>query len=177
MEEASVKKQHAWLSECLDWISVMIGALILSIVIFTLLFRIVTVDGDSMMETLHHNDRVILVTEFYSLDRGDIVVVARQDGTSVIKRVIAIAGDTLDIDEDGKVYLNGEELQEDYIRDGVTPAFDFKGPYTVKDGEIFAMGDNRKWSYDCRDTGPFLVDDVVGEAVFRLFPLDVIGEI
>lgn len=178
MNNATVQKENRRLTACFEWLSVMIGALVAVIVIFAVLFRVVTVSGESMLNTLRHNDRLILVTEFYKLERGDIVVICREGEEPLIKRVIALAGDTVDIDdESGSVLLNGMPLSEEYVRGGVTPSLGFEGPYTVKDGEVFAMGDNRQWSKDSRYLGAFSVDDVVGEAVFRVFPLAFAGGI
>lgn len=178
MDNSSVKKENNYLAACFEWVSVLIGALVTVIVIFALLFRVVTVNGESMLNTLRHNDCLILVTEFYKLERGDVVVISRKGEEPLIKRVIALAGDTVDIDsENGAVLLNGIPLQEGYVRGGVTPPLGFEGPYTVGDGEIFAMGDNRQWSKDSRQLGAFSVDDVAGEAVFRVLPLAFAGGI
>lgn len=176
--DKSTAQKNTRLAMCFEWVSVLIGSLIAVVVIFTMVFRIVTVSGDSMVGTLQHNDRLILITQFYKLERGDIVVICREGEEPLIKRVIAVAGDTLDIDEEsGEVLLNGTPLQEDYVYGGVTPTLGFKGPYTVKFNEIFAMGDNRQWSYDSRQLGAFSVDDVAGEAAFRVFPIDSVGNI
>ncbi len=172
------KKEHPALASCFEWMSMLIGALVAVVVVFTVFFRVVGVSGDSMCNTLMNNDRLILITQFYSLDRGDIVVLYREGEEPYIKRVIALEGDTIDIDdESGRVLLNGEALDEPYVRDGITPSMGFNGPYTVKKGEIFAMGDNRVWSLDSRQLGVFNVDEVVGEAAFRLFPLETMGAI
>lgn len=178
MDITPSKKEHPALASCFEWMSMLIAALIAVVVVFTVFFRVVGVSGDSMCNTLMNNDRLILITQFYSLERGDIVVLYREGEEPYIKRVIALEGDTIDIDdESGQVLLNGEVLDEPYIRDGITPSLGFDGPYTVKKGEIFAMGDNRMWSLDSRQLGVFAVDEVVGEAAFRLFPLESMGAI
>ena len=71
--------------------------------------------------------------------------------------------------------INGETIIEDYVLGGFTPSFGFEGPYTVREGEIFAMGDNRSDSLDCRQLGVFYTDDVAGEVALRLFPFDTVG--
>ncbi len=177
--EASVKaKENSALASCFEWVSMLIGALVTVVVVFALLFRVVGVSGDSMCNTLQSGDRLILVTQFYKVERGDIIVVTRAGEEPYIKRVIAVAGDTIDIDdESGRVLLNGKAIEEEYVLGGSTTAQGFEGPYTVKDGEVFAMGDNRTCSLDCRQLGPFFTDEIAGEAVFRLFPFETIGRI
>ena len=178
MENSVQKPTNSTLTTCFEWISMMIGALIAVVVIFSLLFRVVGVSGDSMCNTLMDRDRLVLITQFYTIERGDIVVIYREGEEPYIKRIIALEGDTIDFDdESGQVLLNGAILQEGYIRDGITPSHEFKGPYTVGKGEIFAMGDNRVWSLDSRQLGTFSVNEIAGEAVFRLFPFETFGSI
>lgn len=178
MEKPVQKTENSALSSCFEWVSMMIFALVTVTLVFALLFRIVGVSGDSMKNTLHDGDRLVLVTQLYKIERGDIIVVTRAGEEPYIKRVIAVAGDTIDIDgENGLVLLNGKAVKEDYVAGGFTPAFEFEGPYTVKDGEVFAMGDNRMWSLDCRQLGAFSTDEIAGEAVFRLFPFEKFGKI
>ena len=176
MHTTTQKKENSILENCFEWVSMLIIALVSVVVIFALFFRVVTVSGDSMKNSLKDGDRVVLVTQFYHIERGDIIVATHNGHEPYIKRVIAVAGDTIDIDEEsGLVLLNGETITEDYVLGGFTPTFDFEGPYTVREGEIFAMGDNRQVSYDCRDLGAFHEDDVAGEVALRLFPFNKIG--
>lgn len=177
--EASVQtKENSALATCFEWVSLLITALVSVVIIFALFFRVVSVSGDSMDDTLQDGDRLILITQFYTIERGDIVVVTREGEEPYIKRVIAVAGDTIDIDnESGCVMLNGQALSEDYVLGGYTPSLGFDGPYTVREGEVFAMGDNRRWSLDCRQLGAFSVNDIAGEAAFRLLPFDTFGSI
>ncbi len=178
MENTAVKTENTALSSCFELVSTLITALVTVVLIFTFLFRVVGVSGDSMEGTLHNEDRLVLITQFYRIERNDIVVVSRNGQEPYIKRVIAIAGDVLDINaENGQVILNGEELDEPFVLGGYTPTRSFEGPYTVKEGEVFAMGDNRRHSLDCRELGAFRVEDIVGEAVFRLFPISDFGSI
>ncbi len=164
------EKEKKRLSRSFDWVSSMIMALLAVVVIFTFLFRVVRVDGDSMTNTLTDGDSMLLSSMFYQLDRGDVVVINR-DEEPLIKRVIAVAGDTIRIDDaNGVVYLNGKPLSEPYIRDGMTPSLGFEGELTVPEDHFFAMGDNRCYSMDSRMLGAFSLDDVMGKVLYRIAP-------
>ena len=168
-----------------DWTEAAVFSLVCVVLIFTFLIRIVGVDGTSMESTLMHQDRLLLYSWGYEPQRGDIVVINRFAEEPLIKRVIAIPGDTIDIDEEGTVWLNGAVLEEPYLdpdnlRNGTgTPRNQFSGPRDVPDGYLFVMGDNRLDSKDSRSTEVDLVriGDVVGKAVFRVWPLSRFGSI
>ena len=153
------------------------GAIIAVFLIFALAFRVVGVDGDSMKNTLHDGDWVAvsgIATEF---ERGDIVVVTQpwERNVPIIKRVIGVEGDTVDIDfSSGKVYINGEEIYEPYIAEQTHLQYDVEFPVTVGKNEVFVMGDNRNDSLDSRSSkiGMIDVNYILGKAVFRLYPFD-----
>ncbi len=142
--------------------------------LFFMLFRPVTVQGSSMFPTLNSGDHLLLYCFNYTPQRGDVVVVKRDSQEPLIKRVIAVAGDTLFIDPVGEqVYLNGSEtpLYEPYIN-GSTSPLDLEGVVTVPEGHIVVLGDNRPHSHDSRsaDIGMVSVEAVVGKAWVRLYP-------
>ena len=95
---------------------------------------------------------------------------------SYIKRVIAVQGDHIKI-EDGKVYLNYEELDEPYLRDGVKTESNLITELTVPEGYVFAMGDNREHSTDCRAFGCIPVDKIESKVLFRFWPFSKFGKI
>ncbi len=178
MEAEQHAQQTDKLKSAFEWMATLIAALIAVTVVFTFFFRMVTVNGNSMVGTLHHGDRLVMITELYTIERGDVVVISRSDDEPLIKRVIAVAGDTISIDSTtNTVILNGQPLAESYVRSGVTPNYGFDGEYTVKDGEIFVMGDNRSDSLDSRQLGAFSVEDVLGETAFRVFPFSSMGAV
>ena len=153
-------------------------ALITFIVIFTFVFRIATVDGSSMKNTLYDKDKII-VTELYSKpETGDIVVVnsAEALGKIIVKRVIATEGQTLEIDYDNnQVIVDGIIYDEPYISTITNEPTDYwKIPSVIPKGYVFVMGDNRAFSLDSRDARLQLVsvNDIVGKADFIVFPFD-----
>lgn len=95
---------------------------------------------------------------------------------SYIKRVIGVAGDHIQI-KDGKVYLNGEELQEDYLREGIVTEGKIYDDIIVPDGYIFAMGDNRVKSTDCREFGCIPIDKIESKVFIRFWPFNKFGKI
>jgi len=173
---AEVKAQKTRM-EMYDWLQCIVSAIICGIFIFVFIGRTIGVDGRSMMLTLHNSDRVIMTNLFYTPKPGDIVVFQspsdRFGGTPLVKRVIAVAGQTVDINFDtGDVTVDGIVLSEPYIRERTASRHDFEGPRTVDEGYIFVMGDNRNSSTDSRDNHVGLVDTryVLGKVLFIAIP-------
>ena len=170
---------RVYVSALYDWVEAAVFSLICVVVVFTFFFRIVGVDGKSMMDTLMHKDRLILASAFYTPKHGDIVVINRYAEEPLIKRVIAMGGDELQIDPDTHiVLLNGEELDEPYVHYD-TVLEDFRGPITIPEGYVFVMGDNRWHSSDSRSSIIGLVDTrrILGHALMRLTPFDKMGAV
>lgn len=176
-----------------DWLEVLVHAIIAVVICFSFLFRIATIDGPSMENTLHNGERVIISNLFYEPKVGDIVVISRnkensvytmnESNTPIIKRIIALEGQTVDIDfEEGIVYVDGIALDEPYTKTPTNSKWDIEFPVTVDEGCIFVLGDNRNDSMDSRDAriGEYGMIDtryILGRAVYRVFPLDKIGKI
>ena len=164
-----------------EWIRVLVPAVVTVVLVFTLGIRVVSVSGESMRETLQDGDRLVTSSLFYTVEPGDIVVINREDGQEpLIKRCIAVAGQTVDIDFDaGIVYVDGVALEEDYVNTPTnthsSSTIDF--PCTVPEGHIFVLGDNRNNSLDSRyaEIGMIDLENVFGEVLFRLLPLDRFG--
>ncbi len=148
------------------------------ILVFLLLFRVIVVTGDSMYDTLWDGDFLLLLSNvFYSRpEQGDIVVISKKsfdDGKPIVKRVIATEGQTVDIDfEQGIVYVDGQALQEPYIRDLTTQDRGTRFPLTVAPGCIFVLGDNRPVSRDSRapEIGQIDTREVLGKALCLMLP-------
>ena len=160
-----------------ETVSSLVSALLAVVLVFTFLVRMMGVDGGSMIPTLQHGDRLLVVNSLLCGDyeAGDIVIARKQsfDDKPIVKRVIATAGQTVDIDFDlGQVYVDGELLEEDYINDLTYREEGTQFPLTVPEGSVFLMGDNRNHSNDSRDSslGPVDTRLLIGKAVFLLFP-------
>ena len=161
-----------------EWIQSLVGSVLVVVAIFTFGIRMLGVDGHSMLNTLQHGDRLMVVNPIFYHDYkyGDIVSLRKTgvfDNEPIVKRVIATGGQTVDIDfSEGVVYVDGEALEEDYIREPTYTAEGTEFPLTVPEGSIFVMGDNRNGSSDSRDYRLGTVDTryVIGKAAFLLFP-------
>lgn len=148
------------------------------LIIFMLLFRVIVVSGPSMNSTLWDGDLLLLLSNsvYREPRQGDVVVAAKQsfdNGKPIVKRVIALEGQTVDIDfQKGLVYVDGICRQEDYIN---TPTNLWEGevfPVTVKPGCVFVMGDNRNNSKDSRSLEIGQIDkrELMGKAIFLFLP-------
>lgn len=176
----AVKTETTTRGEIYDWMQSLVFALIICIIVFVFIFRIVDVSGDSMNPTLLNGDKLVVSAVFYKPKQGDIVIFRKDEykAEALVKRVIATEGQTIEIDFDrGRVYVDGELLDEPYIAEPTRNQLDFQGPQTVPEGCVFVMGDNRNASSDSRKAEIGMVDErlIVGKVLLRVFPLDSIG--
>lgn len=176
----AVKTETTTRGEIYDWMQSLVFALIICIIVFVFIFRIVDVSGDSMNPTLLNGDKLVVSDVFYKPKQGDIVIFRKDEykAEALVKRVIATEGQTIEIDFDrGRVYVDGELLDEPYIAEPTRNQLDFQGPQTVPEGCVFVMGDNRNASSDSRKAEIGMVDErlIVGKVLLRVFPLDSIG--
>lgn len=170
--EKKAPKPFAWTFDIVDSVKV---SLIVVGLIFMFAFRVVGVEGDSMNNTLHDGDWLAITSVNFDYNHGDIVVVAQPwvRNIPIIKRVIAVSGDTIDIDFDnGIVTLNGEVLDEPYIAEPTHLQYNANLPMTIPEGYVFVMGDNRNDSLDSRSAKVGLIDKryILGKAFFRFYP-------
>lgn len=172
------EKQTAKGRDLYEWVQSLVGSVLVVVAIFTFVIRMMGVDGHSMLNTLQHGDRLLVVNSmlYHDYKCGDIVILRKNgvfDDDPIVKRVIAVEGQTVDIDfAEGIVYVDGEALEEDYIREPTYTAEGTEFPLTVPEGSIFVMGDNRNGSSDSRDYRLGTVDTryVIGKAAFLIFP-------
>lgn len=173
MEIKEKKEKSRDLFELYDLLDSVVLSAVCVLVIFTLVFRIFVVSGNSMYPTLKDGERLIVSDLFYEPEQGDIICFYNEFKDEVlIKRVIATEGQTVDITDDYRVFVDGKELPEDYIGDIDTHRLSTQMPYTVEKDRVFVMGDNRGDSMDSRDTrvGTVHKNDILGKLVLRLFP-------
>ena len=164
----------------LEWYEALISAALVLVLVFSFVFRIIQVDGSSMVPTLTNGDKLIVWGAGYTPERGDVVIVDSYTtyGKPLVKRVIAKGGDTISIDyETGTVTVNGEVLQEDYIAEPTYLGYDVEFPYTVPEGTVFVMGDNRNQSLDSRSSYIGCIDeqDILGKVLVCFLPFADFG--
>ena len=153
--------------ESYEWVQALVCSVLTVVLLFTFGARLIGVDGHSMLPTLQNGDRMLVLNSmlYHDYKYSDVVVLRKDTFLKepIVKRVIATAGQTVDIDFDsGTVYVEGEPLREDYINELTF----------LEEGHIFVMGDNRNRSSDSRDSNLGTVDTryVIGRAVAVAFP-------
>lgn len=193
-------KRDARVRSAVEWVAVIAGAVVVALVVRTFLFTTFWIPSGSMEPTLmggDRRDRVVvnrLAYQWGEPERGDIIVFKVPEGEPVtalaggqevndlIKRVIGLPGETITL-EDGQVYVDGELLDEPYLREGTrtdpAPGRPERDTFEVPEDAVFVMGDNRTNSHDARAwEHPWVPEeDIVGEAFLRIWPLGEIGGI
>lgn len=179
-KEKNTKKKKSTKKEIIEYIVSLGVAVIVALLFRTYVFARANVDGPSMLSTLKNKD-VIFVEKLSlytnSIKRGEIITFdsGNQTHDTFVKRVIGVAGDEIEL-ENGKVYLNGKELKENYL-DKNTPTqggsfLKENQKYKVPSGYIFVMGDNRRVSLDSRYLGPISLKALNGHVILRAYPFN-----
>jgi signal peptidase I len=170
-----------------------VETLVLTLVIFFVIQNFIAqpyqVQQKSMERTLEPGQYVLvdkLTPRWDSYSRGDVVVFNppeswTSDPTPFIKRVIGLPGDTVEIKDDGMVYVNGVNLDEHYlyvndagVQEPTTASLD-QGTWVIPEGQLFVMGDHRQQSADSRVFGPIPIPNVIGRAFLRYWPISTLG--
>lgn len=146
-----------------------------AVLVAVLLLPVLQINGVSMTETLYDGDIVVALNS-KKFTNGDVIAFY-YNNSILVKRVIAVAGDWVNIDAEGNVYVNGEMLNEPYISEKSLGECNIELPYQVPDGKCFVMGDHRATSIDSRNTAVGCISDsmVVGRIVVRVWPVNQIG--
>ena len=178
-------------AELYEWLQLFLGCVVAAVVLFNCVARLTRVDGDSMNNTLEDGEVMLIWSLGYTPEQGDIVVLNKTsvllphwtEPRAIVKRVIAIGGQTVDIDyAAGTVYVDGQPLDEPYILEEMHLPYGatMQGTHwKVPEGSIFVMGDNRNHSTDSRDLqlGPIDTDYILGKAVLALWPISCFGAV
>lgn len=172
-KQAEEKKQELY-----EWLRTLICVVLATVLLFTFVIRVVRVDGESMRETLQDQDVLLVLSDHLcgTYQAGNIVVLSKEtfeNGAPIVKRVVAVEGQTVDIDfHAGIVYVDGEALDEDYIREPTWTPEGLEFPVTIPEDHVFVLGDNRNESSDSRhaDLGPIDERMIIGKAVFLALP-------
>lgn len=152
-------------------ISSLIVVAAIAVLVSMLFLPVLRVTGTSMTPTLQ-NDELVVCRKRGTFQSGDIIAFYFNNKI-LLKRVIGVAGDIIDIDDSGTVYVNGEALEEPYLNEKALGECDIELPYQVPDERIFVMGDHRSTSVDSRSTavGCVAEEAVVGKVILRVWPV------
>ena len=183
-ENRIAKTPGNFVSGLMEWAEQLVFAIVALVIICTFFARIITVVGSSMEPNFYEQDKVLIVNTVFGVEQGDVVVIVNKLDDPIIKRVIATEGQTVSFDEEKKAVLVDGEYVDDSrfgVENGITtlyssiPVLDF--PQEVPEGCVFVLGDNREVSNDSRYQDVGMVDErnILGKAVFFLFPFSKIG--
>lgn len=174
-EKTNEKKPFSLVAMVYDVVSIFVTALVLIALLFSFLIRFVGVDGSSMEPTLSDGDWLIVSAVNREIEVGDIIISTEPNSFNepLVKRVIAKGGQTVDIDfMSGTVYVDGQALDEPYIKERTHTSEGVSFPLTVPEGTLFLLGDNRNNSSDSRSPMVGCVDEryVLGVVQYRIAP-------
>ena len=185
-EPAETTKKRPAGAELFEWLQMVMACVLGAVIAFNLVVRLSVVDGHSMDPTLEHGELMLVWSLGYTPEQGDIVIINKTTANflheqAVVKRVIAVGGQTVDIDyEKSRVYVDGERLKEDYILEEMyLPGNPYmqETHFEVPEGTVFVLGDNRNGSTDSRDSRLGTIDEgyILGRAVAAIWPMDKFG--
>ncbi|MEA4887999.1 MAG: signal peptidase I [Clostridiaceae bacterium] len=178
-------RRNDMILELLDWVKYILIAVLIGLLLVVFVIQRNSVLGDSMLPNLHENDQLLVekVSKwFHGIQYGDVITISSKDlpahdeGPNIIKRVIGMPGDTVEIRDDG-VYRNGSKLDEAYLPDGtITQVRNLMySKVTLSENQYYVMGDNRGVSLDSRIFGPVPLESVIGKVMLRFYPWNQIG--
>ena len=169
-ERKRYRRQKAYNKALSGTVYVLTIVAAVAVLIATLVLPVLQIEGTSMEPTLYNGD-IVLLMKTNRFDRGDLCGFT-WNNKLLIKRVIGVPGDWIEIDTDGTVYLNGEKLDEPYVEQKALGECDLEFPYQVPQEQFFVIGDMRESSIDSRNTviGCIPKEQIVGKVFFRVWP-------
>ena len=183
-DQPQLTKSEEFKLDLFFWLQALVMALVVLILLFTFVGRIISVDGSSMLPTLHDKDMMLLRSIGYTPKQGDVVVLTKDfsyyEDSPIVKRVVAVGGQHVRIDyEEHEVYVDGEPLDEPYILERMREPGGALSitELVVPEGSVFVLGDNRNDSSDSRhyELGAIDTRYILGEAIMVLFPFRNFG--
>ena len=174
-ELAREEAKHSFRRTLWNIAGILVVVAAISALMATRLFVLIKINGDSMKPTLEDGE-IVFIRQTKDIEKGDIVGFY-YGGRILLKRAIGSAGDDIDIEQDGTVYVNGEKIDEPYLDKKDLGKCELEFPYQVPEGMIFVLGDNRAISIDSRikSIGCVEKDQIVGKAAVRAWPLPRMG--
>jgi len=169
------RHKRSYRSTLLSTISALVIVAAVAVLVSMLALPVLQVVGESMTPLLHQGE-IVIAPKGTAFQKGDVIAFYFNNKI-LVKRVIANAGEWVNIDADGNVFINDEPLEEPYISDKALGDCNISLPYQVPDGKIFVMGDHRSTSSDSRNTavGCVAQEQIVGRVVLRVWPLNRFG--
>ncbi|HBP39103.1 MAG TPA: signal peptidase I [Clostridiales bacterium] len=183
---AGTETKPDFLLELLDWLKYILIAVLIGLLLVVFVIQRNSVIGNSMVPNLHDNDQLLvekLSKLFHGIDYGDIITISTRnlpehdEGPNIVKRVVGLPGDTIEIRADG-VWRNDEKLDEsDYLTEGTTTRIRnlAYAKVTLGADEYYVLGDNRDVSLDSRSFGPVPIKSIIGTVLLRFYPFAQFG--
>ncbi|OXM16068.1 signal peptidase I [Paenibacillus herberti] len=173
------RKKQRLLPKGAETVVMLLMAILLSLLVQQYAFAQTEVHNISMQSTLSEGQRLLenkLAYRFSSPQRGDIAIISGPESElRLVKRIVALPGENVTIDG-GKLFINGKPLDEPYAT-GKTYPLTLRLPFTVPEGHVFVLGDNRENSTDSRELGPVRISSLEGKIIFRLWPMNKLGTV
>ncbi|MDQ0223429.1 signal peptidase I [Streptococcus moroccensis] len=169
-------RNRFWMIVC-NTFYILMGVTATAVLVVVFWLPVLRIYGHSMDKTLNEGD-IVLAVKGSEFDTGDVLAFYYNNKV-LVKRVIAVSGDWVEITTEGEVYVNQTKLEEPYVSELALGQSNITYPYQVPDGQIFVMGDNRISSIDSRNTaiGGISQEQIVGKIVMRVWPLNQLGNI
>ena len=169
-ERKRYRRQKAYNKALRGTVYVLTIVAAVSVLIATLILPVLQIEGTSMEPTLSNGD-IVLLAKTTRFEHGDLCAFT-WNNKLLVKRVIGLPGDWIEIDTDGIVYLNGDKLEEPYVEQKALGECDLEFPFQVSQEQYFVIGDMRESSIDSRNTviGCITKDQIVGKVFFRVWP-------